>query len=178
MLFAFALTVFVSKMGEIGSEKGLSRETLGSKSLFFCIIAFFGCFCCFDFLVPSLTPGHAQFQLRTPMGGGGGCQPKFSSLLEDALHPILGVEIKMLDDAAGNRDSVVVVHTVVPNGPADVAGVRPGDVLKEWDGLLLDSKAKFQRLVDASHPGVFYHFDIYLLSFFLGWGKFCQSESF
>jgi RNase P/RNase MRP subunit p29 len=67
--------------------------------------------------------------------------------------PILGVEIKMLDDAAGRPDSVVVVHMVTPGGPSDRAGLRPGDVLKEWDGLLLDSKAKFQRLVDQTQPG-------------------------
>lgn len=70
-----------------------------------------------------------------------------------AARPMLGVEIKMLDDAVGNRDCVVVVHTITPRGPADVAGIRGGDILKEWDGILLDSKAKFQQLLDRSPPG-------------------------
>lgn len=39
--------------------------------------------------------------------------------------PQVGVEIKMLDDTQGNRDSVVVVHSVIPNGPAHKAGPSP-----------------------------------------------------
>lgn len=70
-----------------------------------------------------------------------------------SARPMLGVEIKMLDDAVGNRDCVVVVHTTTPRGPADAAGIRSGDILKEWDGILLDSKAKFQQLLDRSPPG-------------------------
>ena len=67
---------------------------------------------------------------------------------------MLGVEIKMLDDAAGRKDCVVVVHSVTPNGPASQAGILPGDVLLAWDGIPLDSKAKFQRLLDQNSPGV------------------------
>jgi hypothetical protein len=71
----------------------------------------------------------------------------------DTRRPMLGVEIKMLDDAAGRKDCVVVVHSVTPNGPASQAGILPGDVLLAWDGIPLDSKAKFQRLLDQNSPG-------------------------
>lgn len=72
---------------------------------------------------------------------------------EPKSRPMLGLEIKMLDDAAGNKDCIVVVHDVTKGGPAAKSGIRPGDILKEWEGVQLESKARFQRFVDNSAVG-------------------------
>eukprot|EP00669_Euglena_mutabilis_P010851 TRINITY_DN554_c0_g1_i2.p1 TRINITY_DN554_c0_g1~~TRINITY_DN554_c0_g1_i2.p1 ORF type:complete len:549 (-),score=24.13 TRINITY_DN554_c0_g1_i2:245-1861(-) len=94
-----------------------------------------------------------QAELLECRGAGRQVAPVAQPIASQAQRPMLGVEIKMLDDAAGRPDSVVVVHMVTPNGPSQRAGILPGDILKEWDGILLDSKAKFQHLLDQSPPG-------------------------
>jgi len=76
-----------------------------------------------------------------------------TAVVMDQGNPMLGVEIKMLDDAFGRQDSVVVVHSVIPSGPSQEAGIRCGDILKEWDGIPLDSKLAFSRLVRSSKIG-------------------------
>eukprot|EP00992_Anisonema_acinus_P012962 TRINITY_DN8471_c0_g1_i1.p1 TRINITY_DN8471_c0_g1~~TRINITY_DN8471_c0_g1_i1.p1 ORF type:complete len:424 (-),score=141.27 TRINITY_DN8471_c0_g1_i1:119-1336(-) len=72
---------------------------------------------------------------------------------EPQLRPSLGVEIKMLDDAYGNKDVLVTAHSVFPDGPAMQAGVREEDVLACWNGRPLQSKQEFAECLRASAVG-------------------------
>mmetsp|Transcript_18265 Transcript_18265/g.32491 ORF Transcript_18265/g.32491 Transcript_18265/m.32491 type:complete len:114 (+) Transcript_18265:1289-1630(+) len=59
----------------------------------------------------------------------------------------------MLDDGLGNRDCVVVVHSVVPNTPAHKAGLKMDDIIEYWDGTPLHSKADWINQVKNSTIG-------------------------
>jgi len=68
---------------------------------------------------------------------------------------IAGAEIALQDAVArkaGARTGIQVM-TVVPSSPADVAGVRPGDVLISLDRTPIHSVADLQRLMIASSIG-------------------------
>ncbi|MGN7798834.1 S1C family serine protease [Leifsonia sp. 22587] len=68
---------------------------------------------------------------------------------------IAGAEITLQEAVArkaGARTGIQVM-TVVPNSPADLAGVRPGDVLISLDRTPIHSVADLQRLMIASTIG-------------------------
>lgn len=69
------------------------------------------------------------------------------------LRPQVGVEIKLLDDSRGNPDCVVAVETVLPDGPADKAGILCEDVIDMWNGDRLFSKANWAEKVKGSKIG-------------------------
>jgi serine protease Do len=46
-----------------------------------------------------------------------------------------------------------VVSQVVPNGPAEKAGVKPGDVVTEFNGRPIANTTDLQKMVSASKPG-------------------------
>jgi serine protease Do len=70
----------------------------------------------------------------------------------------LGVGLENLDGARirglGPGDATgVLITQVVPNSPADKAGLRVGDVILQWDGLEVDNKTNFSRLVARTQIG-------------------------
>jgi serine protease Do len=46
-----------------------------------------------------------------------------------------------------------VVSQVTPNGPAEKAGVKPGDVVTEFNGRSIANTTDLQKMVSASKPG-------------------------
>jgi serine protease Do len=46
-----------------------------------------------------------------------------------------------------------VVSQVTPNGPAEKAGVKPGDVVTEFNGRPVGNTTDLQKMVSASKPG-------------------------
>ena len=56
------------------------------------------------------------------------------------------------DDAKGAKAGVVV-DTVTPDGPADKAGIKAGDVIVEFDGERVRSVRQFTRLVQETNGG-------------------------
>ena len=59
----------------------------------------------------------------------------------------------MIDDDCGNKECVVVVHSVAPDGPAAHAGVCAGDIVSRWNGVALEKKAKLQQMLARTAPG-------------------------
>eukprot|EP01006_Ploeotia_vitrea_P064008 TRINITY_DN86726_c0_g1_i1.p1 TRINITY_DN86726_c0_g1~~TRINITY_DN86726_c0_g1_i1.p1 ORF type:complete len:862 (-),score=50.70 TRINITY_DN86726_c0_g1_i1:81-2666(-) len=67
--------------------------------------------------------------------------------------PSLGIELKMLDDNNGGKDTKAVVHSVFPNSPAAKAGIQAGDVLETWNNIPLTSKEVFQTQMNGALIG-------------------------
>lgn len=70
----------------------------------------------------------------------------------------LGVVIqevnKELADSLGlNRPMGAVVNSVEKGGPAEKAGLEPGDVILKFDGKAINNSADLPRMVGATRPG-------------------------
>ena len=65
--------------------------------------------------------------------------------------PYLGVETS--DPTDPNAPSGAEVTTVVPGGPAEGAGLNPGDVITELDGQPVKGPSDVSRIVAAKKPG-------------------------
>jgi serine protease Do len=70
----------------------------------------------------------------------------------------LGVVIqevsKELADSLGlSKPMGAVVNSVEKGGPADKAGLEPGDVILKFDGKTIASSADLPRLVGMTRPG-------------------------
>jgi serine protease Do len=70
----------------------------------------------------------------------------------------LGVKVQALTPDLASRFGVragegVVVPDVVPGGPADAAGIRPGDVILSWNGRPVTRPRDLQDLVTDTAPG-------------------------
>jgi putative serine protease PepD len=70
--------------------------------------------------------------------------------------PYLGVETS--DPTDPNAPPGAEVKTVTPGGPAEGAGVDPGDVITEIDGQAVRGSSDVSRIVNAKRPGD--HIDI------------------
>lgn len=69
------------------------------------------------------------------------------------MRPQLGLEIKMLDDSDGRKDCIVCVERVIPNGPAQKAGMQGEDIIDRWNGDRLWSKQQWADKVKGSKIG-------------------------
>jgi len=70
----------------------------------------------------------------------------------------LGVSLQVVDDDLRDaleleRREGVLVSDVVPDGPAEAAGLENGDVLLEVDGRAMTSVRRVQRAIDRRDPG-------------------------
>ena len=65
--------------------------------------------------------------------------------------PYLGVETS--DPTDPNAPPGAEVTSVVPGGPADSAGLNPGDVITELDGQSVKGPSDVSRIVAAKKPG-------------------------
>src|SRR5689334_5069501 len=78
-------------------------------------------------------------------------------LLETARGTHIGVSVRDADDSDAKdtkqAKTGVVVDSVEPDGPADKAGVKAGDVIAEFDGEKVRSVRQFSRLVQETPAG-------------------------
>ena len=65
--------------------------------------------------------------------------------------PYLGVETS--DPTDPNAPSGAEVKTVTPGGPAETAGIDPGDVITEIDGQAVNGSDDVSRIVNTKEPG-------------------------
>jgi S1-C subfamily serine protease len=73
-------------------------------------------------------------------------------------HPFIGIQMAPLTPEIARRlrvpaDVGVLVLEVVPGGPAEQAGMRPGDVIVSADGEPVDTVETFLGALRARHPG-------------------------
>lgn len=66
----------------------------------------------------------------------------------------IGLAVEDLDEADAKQNRAGVrVETVNPDGPADKAGIKAGDLITEFDGERVRSTLQFSRLVQETPPG-------------------------
>jgi serine protease Do len=77
----------------------------------------------------------------------------------------LGVALLTIDDNVRAQLSYagggVAVESVFAGGPADRAGLEPGDVIVQTDGTRVATAAQLQTIVRAAKPGQLLHLDVW-----------------
>jgi serine protease Do len=77
----------------------------------------------------------------------------------------LGVALLTIDDNVRAQLSYagggVAVESVFAGGPADRAGLEPGDVIVQADGTRVATAAQLQTMVRAAKPGQSLHLDVW-----------------
>ncbi len=72
-------------------------------------------------------------------------------------HPYVGVSFRptssAVDDLTASNSGAITIVDIVSNGPADRAGLAPGDVITAVDGTTLDSEHQFLNEVYKHNPG-------------------------
>jgi putative serine protease PepD len=74
----------------------------------------------------------------------------------EASHPWLGISGSDVDAAAAVTTGAkqgALLHDVTTGAAADTAGLRPGDVVVEWEGHPVRSMAQLVILLRGRHPG-------------------------
>jgi putative serine protease PepD len=74
----------------------------------------------------------------------------------EPVYPMIGVQVDMREQADGARISENGSggsEPITPGGPADRAGLRPGDVITKLDGTLIDSGPTLISTIWTHQPG-------------------------
>jgi serine protease Do len=95
------------------------------------------------FAIPSNTARHIMESLIKT----GKVLRGYMGINTGDLNPALARQFKV-PDVSG-----VLVNQVEPNGPADKAGLKQGDVLRTLNGQNVDGTARFRALVAGMSPG-------------------------
>ncbi len=75
-----------------------------------------------------------------------------------AQRPYLGVRFEMITPELAQAENLSVqsgalIREVVPDGPADQAGLKAGDIVQKVDGEPVDAEHTLRARIAARHPG-------------------------
>ncbi|OGI19463.1 MAG: hypothetical protein A3B68_04000 [Candidatus Melainabacteria bacterium RIFCSPHIGHO2_02_FULL_34_12] len=74
-------------------------------------------------------------------------------------HPYLGIKMTRLEDEQIKTESIpkdikgAYVVEVVPNSPAHLNGIQPGDIIQKLDGILIDDPTKIAEIIRNKKVG-------------------------
>jgi len=72
----------------------------------------------------------------------------------DNMRPWFGAQIKFVDElATGKRDNLVQIHSVDANSPAEKAGLLPQDIVRYWDGQLIEGEQLWKGFIRSATIG-------------------------
>ena len=97
---------------------------------------------------PPSIRGEGPSPVRWVHGGSPFLIPKPSPGLPPHPPPRLGVDV--CDSLTGRGVEIV---SVVPHGPIEQAGLRVGDTITEFNGIILGDRHDFVRVVSEVRPG-------------------------
>ncbi len=112
------------------------------------------------------SAGRFQTLARAPRLMPHGAEPFMHELLpqfappqdKPAERPFLGVSFQAITDELAQQEDLAAsqgawVTRVVPDSPADEAGLQEGDIIQQVDGQEVDGKHTLRDLINAHRPG-------------------------
>ena len=83
----------------------------------------------------------------------------------EVVRSYIGVQIQPINDTAAKAldlktRSGALVANVIEDGPADKAGIETGDVIVEFDGMMINSVDHLRNNVSVSKPNNFYNLGV------------------
>ncbi|XP_007561224.1 serine protease HTRA2, mitochondrial [Poecilia formosa] len=77
-------------------------------------------------------------------------KPRYIGVMMLTLTPRIIAELKMRDSSFPNVNHGILIHKVIPSSPASRAGMLPGDVVLEINGVLVNTSEEIYRAVRSS----------------------------
>ncbi len=106
------------------------------------------------FAIPSNTVKQQVAQLQKSPGTHQGTNEGFIGASLETVTPSLGVQINY-------HGKGVAVGEVISGGPADQAGLQPGDVIQKVDGTSVTTNEQVVKAIQSKRPGQTVNFEVW-----------------
>uniref|UniRef100_A0A3B5LGF8 Serine protease HTRA2, mitochondrial n=1 Tax=Xiphophorus couchianus TaxID=32473 RepID=A0A3B5LGF8_9TELE len=87
---------------------------------------------------------------KTSKVGDLSVKPRYIGVMMLTLTPSIIAELKMRDSSFPNVNHGILIHKVIPSSPASRAGMLPGDIVLEINGVMVNTSEEIYKAVRSS----------------------------
>ncbi|PWA16649.1 hypothetical protein CCH79_00004400 [Gambusia affinis] len=87
---------------------------------------------------------------KTSTVGDLSVKPRYIGVMMLTLTPSIIAELKMRDSSFPNVNHGILIHKVIPSSPASRAGMLPGDIVLEINGVMVNTSEEIYKAVRSS----------------------------